>query len=328
MKTRRNKKQHKEKTVVPENLENTIVNIEDTTDKNVFDSPCSDPLIRYLQIQHTIPRFEKQNFEGTLVEEVCEGAENVQENIPRFENQNFEETLVEEVCEAAENVQELCVKTKKMKPFEIRKARSDSAAHNFEILVKSGAHLEDIMGKKDEAWEKFKRVNINGKLLKKYYCGLCWEKGRVQEYELRCSLSSLKKHLLTVHDLDLTNRRMATLNAIMAGSPYEIKSKKEELIVRLALKYIMTLTPFHQIENKYERDFLMYSGLIKDPSDAPSERSLSDNGLEKLYLYCRDMVTYELKNSPQMLVTLFDGWSDLARRSYFAIILRFLTDTF
>lgn len=69
-------------------------------------------------------------------------------------------------------------------------------------------------------------------------------------------------------------------------------------------------------------------GVIKNSKDAPSSKSLSEIGLERIYRTVQNGMMELFKNSPECIVVIFDGWMDRAKRHYFAIIFRFLTPTF
>lgn len=219
-------------------------------------------------------------------------------------------------------------KTRKIKPKELKSIRQNCERENYEKLIENGAELIPIddENKTDEAWKYFKYLSERGEVTHKHYCELCFKKGSLVSYEKTTSITSLKGHLYNKHGIDVKNPKMKAIKAIMEGK--DVKNKKEELVLQLTIYFVMTLTPFHHIQNEYTRAFLCFTGIIADPEECPNERSLSDNGLEKLYRYVHDEIKNELQSAPKYITTLFDCWSDISRRSYFAIILRFLNENF
>lgn len=135
------------------------------------------------------------------------------------------------------------------------------------------------INKPDKAWCHFKHLKFNGIVSKEIYCEICFTNGTLCKYCINSSLSVLKVHLCNKHEISMKNPKMKTINKMLGEGNSNGKSR-EEVILHLTIYFVMTQTPFHHIENTYTKDFLKYSGLLDDTKECPSQRSLSDNGLE------------------------------------------------
>lgn len=66
----------------------------------------------------------------------------------------------------------------------------------------------------------------------------------------------------------------------------------------------MSQTSFHTIENLHTQKFVQYAGLITNLEDCPSEKSISNNGLEKLYRFVIDAVKADLLETSTKYINL------------------------
>lgn len=266
---------------------------------NISINDCMDyenPLVHYLSVRHSC---RKNSFNQTRVENV---------------------TKEFEVMTAK--------KKPAIKPSQLRNERSKTKCDNYKLIVESGGvlvPLRNIENKKDLAWNYFKHLSLNSVVSKEAYCELCFESGSLVKYS-NSSLTVLKGHLSSKHDINTKNPKMKTIYSIMSGKCAE--NSKEEIILRLTIYHVMTLTPFHHVESPYTKEMLVFAGLVSDPTECPSERSLSDNGLEKLHRFVHEELKKELSESPSYITAMFDCWTDIARRNYYAIIVRFLSTDF
>lgn len=286
---------------------------------------CSNPLILYLSEKHTTRKVTHN------------AAVRANVSFPQVANVSDINDIPyipwsdeEEIVELSDEIKVLSVKKKgpTIKPKQLRIDRDSKSQQNYNLIIESGGSLVPLrVNKPDKAWCHFKHLKFNGVVSKEIYCEICFTNGSLCKYSITSSLSVLKVHLNNKHDIQTKNPKMKTIKNMLGEGNSNGKSR-EEVILHLTIYFVMTQTPFHHIESQYTKDFLKYSGLLEDTKECPSQRSLSDNGLEKVFQFVQGEVKEQLKKAPPYITTAFDCWSDVARRHYYAIIMRFLTEDF
>lgn len=168
---------------------------------------------------------------------------------------------------------------------QLKKSRLEIQQNNLQTISDSGAVLVPIPGKKN-SWESFKLLKLGDTIdTEKVYCSVCFETGRMLCYSSKTSFTILKKHLENVHNGVTKQPKTNHMDQILCNMGESNQNTREKLVISLTLRYIMTQIPIHIIENSYEKQFLLNHGLIESVQSCPSERSLSDTGLEKLNKY-------------------------------------------
>lgn len=216
-------------------------------------------------------------------------------------------------------------------PDKLKSARQLAMDSNYDLLKDTGASLVTLKGKKDPAWKFFKSLQKGGTeiVADKIVCELCYKQGATTYYSKSTSLSTLKAHLENIHEKECKNPKMLNVKGIVHGDVGLLcENRRDELVTRTSLMFIMTNTSFHVASNPYFKDWLLKLKVIKSVDDAPSERALSETGLQRLYCQCKFEMVEQLKKSPQYIAMIFDCWMDTSKRHFFAVIVRFLTKEF
>lgn len=212
-------------------------------------------------------------------------------------------------------------------PARLKQIRQQKAAYNAQLLVEAELVLKDIKGKTNDGWKYFAELDGSDGLKGRYCCRICYKEGSMTTYSIKTSLSTLKAHLEAAHQIESKQPRMKSTDQLY-NCKIDIKDSRDALITRTALMFIMTCNPFHMIKNQFFVDWLVTMNVIKTEKDAPSERQLSETGLERLFLFVKKEMVDQFKKAPRFLAAIFDCWTDMTQRHFFGIIFRFLNEEF
>lgn len=159
------------------------------------------------------------------------------------------------------------------------------------------------------------------------YCKFC-----EQRYSSNTSSSTLKRHLLNQHKIDLKDESAAKKSTSQIfNSSYQPSSKTEKKSLlgrRLGMVMCRDLRPASVFTTPGFHDLMeQLSGGNLGPDDFPSRGTIDGAALDDIYLNGRTRLLEVLQNAPKIITVTSDNWTDAAANTPYANVgLQFIDD--